>query len=84
MNLFAVTVCSCITSELMVSEIKMLNLHYRVIIRMKRNNKCKNIDKPGFIVHMEVQFSHAVVSCWSFNGPEPGGPESTIRNSERE
>ena len=58
----------------------MPNLHYRVIIRMKRNNRCKNIDKPGFIVQMEVQFSHSVMSCWSFNGLEPGGPESTIRN----
>ena len=25
-----------------------------------------------------------VVKCWSFNGPEPGGPESTISKREKE
>ena len=46
----------------MVSEIKIPNLHYRVIIRMKRNNRCKNMDKPGFNMQMKVQFSHSVIS----------------------
>ena len=49
-----------------------------------------NCSTPGLPVPEFTEFYNSwslqnliVMCCWAFNGPEPGGPESTIRKEER-